>query len=85
MKSKNVPDLVLLKTLTKRKWGPKRDRVVRFLVRDDDAFEQISPLVRDAEWIGTFSYLVVLYDEASAIRAANAAARAVEEMLNGPV
>lgn len=83
MRGKNVADITLLKTLTKRKWGPKRDRVVRFLVRDDEAFEQISPIVGDCEWVNTFPYLVDLYAEAKAIRDANAAAAAFDGVMNG--
>jgi hypothetical protein len=82
VKGKNISDITLLKTLTKRKWGPKRDRVIQFLVRDDEAFEQISPLVGDAEWVNTFSYLVELHAQAAAVRAANAARNAIDEVIN---
>lgn len=78
MKDGYVADITLIKSLTVCR---RRKCVVQFLVRDHAAFDQLSKITTDSDWVNTFPYLVALHSEAAAILAAKAAMDAITTML----
>lgn len=78
MKGSSVADITLIKSVLVCR---RRERVVKFLVRDAAAFSQLSKIAIDGDWVNTYPHLVAMHSEASAILAAKAAMDAVNSVL----
>lgn len=81
MKIKSSPEIALLKTLTKDHWGPQTDGVMNFLSRDDAAYALLEKIIVDGHWTRPFPFLNQMHAESTAIRQANAAREAIDQML----